>query len=330
MRLFVVLFAAVSVAVLHAEPVQPAANTPFLLSVLNRDGLAIPFAAFTGKRWLTPWPQDQRGVLPMTLDDVERDWWGDQDRPQKMALWMNGQQAGEASFTALSQVRVLCSARLGLRTDYVPRELVPPRLRQPFPKDGVLVSNGIPMGRIETIERGAAEWTRALQLLTNEFDKMEKRAIRSFDGWEHPIKEADRKRTPITMEAMYRAPSDAKGWTTYFVETVRQFPKPQVFLAPTGDYARLRDGGCGLVTVGQGWVHVGPDGKHHVDLTTRITYCDRKGVGFMFPFGTIRAGDKTYWVYQYSGYDDEFYQVVRPEPDDVKVVAGYHGGSCPE
>ena len=50
----------------------------------------------------------------------------------------------------------------------------------------------------------------------------------------------------------------------------------------------------------------------------------------MLPLGTVRANNRTHWVYQYSGYDDEFYQVVRPEPDDVKVVAGYHGGSCPE
>ena len=316
MRLFVVVFLAISV--LHAAQERPPANTPFLLSVLNRDGLAIPFAAFTGKRWLAPWPQHQRGVLPMTLADVENDWWGGEPRPETMAVWMNGQRIGDASFAALSQVRVLCSTRLGLRTDYVPRELVPPRLKQPFPKDGVLVSNDVPLGRIDVVERGSAEWTRALELLTDEFNKMEKRAIASFDGWRHPFSEADRKRTPITMEAMYRAPSDARGWTTYFVETVRQFP------------VRLRDGGCGLLTVGQGWVHVGPDGKRHVDLTSRVTYCDRKGVGFMLPFGTVRAGDKTYWIYQYSGYDDEFYQVVRPEPDDVKVAAGYHGGSCPE
>ena len=317
-RLFVLGFLAVFLSVLRAEPLQPSTNTPFLLAVLNRDGLAIPFAAFTGKRWLSPWPQQQRGVMPMTLDDVESEWWGAEGRPGKLAAWSNGRRIGEASFTALSQVRVLCSTRLGVKTDYVAQELIPPRLRQPFPKDGVLVSNGVTLGRIEPVEKGSAEWTRALQLIADEFNKMEKKAINSFDGWDHPVREPDRIRVPITMEAMYRAPSDAPGWTTYFVETARQFP------------ARLRDAGCGLVTVGQGWVHIGPNGKRHVELTSHVTYCDRKGVGFMLPFGTVRAGDKTYWIYQYSGYDGEFYQVVRPEPDDVKVVAGYHGGSCPE
>ena len=302
----------------RAQTAQAPSSTPFLLGVLHRDGLAVPFAAFTGKRWITPWPQEQRGEMPITIDDVDRDWWGIGERPQRLAVWSNGVKTTDVSIVALSQVKVLCSARLGVRTDYKPRELAPPRLRQPYPKDGLLVAGDATVGRIETVQRGAAEWEKALALIADEFNKNEKRAIRSFDAWEHPFSEEDRKDTPIVMEAMYRAASDAPGWTTYFVEAVRQYP------------ARLRDGGCGLATIGQGWVHMGPDGKRHVELTSRITYCDRKGVGFMLPFGTVRAGGRTYWVYQYSGYDAEFYQVVRPEPDDVKVVAGYHGGSCPE
>lgn len=318
MRWVAIALVSLCLAVPRAQQAQPAANTPFMLAVLNRDGLAVPFAAFTGKRWVAPWPQHQRGELPITLDDVDNDWWGVGARPPRMSVWWNGQKTGETSFAALSQVKVLCSARLGLRSDYKPRELAPPRLRQPYPKDGLLVSNDVPVGRIEAVERGSAEWARALTLIKNEFDKMENRAIKSFDGWRHPFAEGRRKEMPITMEAMYRTPSDASGWITYFVESVRKYP------------ARLGDAGCGLDTTGQGWLHVGPGGKVHVELTSRVTYCDRKGVGFMLPFGTVRAGGKTYWVYQYSGYDAEFYQVVRPEPDDVKVVAGYHAGSCPE
>ena len=315
--LAIILVAALCLAVPRAEQAPPE-NTPFVLGVLNRDGLAIPFAAFTGKRWQAPWPQDQRGEMPITIDDVDRDWWGIGARPEKFDVWWNAEKTGQVSVEALSQVRVLCSARLGLRTNYKPRDLAPPRLRQPYPKDGLLVSNGIPVGRIESVEKGSAEWVRALQIIDDEFNKNEKRAIASFDGWRHPFPEDERRRTPITIEAMYRTSSDEPGWITYFVESLRQYP------------ARLRDAGCGLATSGQGWVHVGPKGKTHVELTSRVTYCDRKGVGFMLPFGTVRAGGRTYWVYQYSGYDDEFYQVVRPEPDDVKVVAGYHGGSCPE
>lgn len=319
MRLTVItLVIGLCLAVPHAQQREAADDGPFVLGVLNRDGLALPFAAFTGKRWVTPWPQGARAEMPITLDDVDRSWWGIGARPPQFDVWWNGEKTGQVTIQALSQVRVLCSARLGVRTDHKPRELAPPRLRQPYPKDGLLVSNGVRIGRIDLVERGSADWERALKLIDDEFNKNEKRAINSFDDWRHPVPDDERKRTPITMEAMYRTASDAPGWVTYFVEAVRQYP------------ARLRDDGCGLATTGQGWVHVGPNGKTHVELTARVTYCDRKGVGFMLPFGTVRAGGRTYWVYQYSGYDDEFYQVVRPEPDDVKVVAGYHGGSCPE
>ena len=321
MRLLATL-ALVALSVSHvlsqARPAGPADNTPFLLAVLNRDGLALPFAAFTGRKWVTPWPMDQRGVLPITLDDVDSDWWGVAARPERMAVWWNGTKNGDVRFTALTQVRSLCSLRLGLRTDYTSRELSPPRLKQPYPKDGLLVSGGVPLGKIDVLDRAAPEWAKMPALITEEFNKMEKRAIRSFGGWDHPIAESTRNRTPVTIEAIYRAPSDEAGWTTFFVETSRQYA------------ARLRDGGCGLTTTGQGWVHIGPGGRIHIELTSRVTFCDRKGVGFMLPFGTIRAGGKTYWVYQYSGYDDEFYQVVRPEPDDIKVQVGYHAGSCPE
>ena len=297
---------------------QRDSNASFLVAVLNRDGLALPFAAFNGKRWLSPWPDQPRNEMPITLGDVESDWWGIGAPPGRMALWRDAEKVGDASFAALAQVKVLCSTRLGLRTDYTSRELAPPRLRQPYPKDGVLISGNVTVGRIDVLDPKAPERARALTLIAEEFDKMEKRAIKSFDSWDHPFSDEARKKVPITVEAMYRAPSDEPGWTTYFVEAVRQFP------------ARLRDSGCGLATTGQGWLHLGPEGKKHVELASRVTYCDRKGVGFMLPFGTVRAGGKTYWIYQYSGYDAEFYQVVRPEPDDVKVLVGYHAGSCPE
>jgi hypothetical protein len=322
MRVFAPL-ALIALSVSHvltqaAPPVSVRDDTPFLLAVLNRDGLALPFAAFNGRKWVTPWPMAQTGVMPITIDDVDKDWWGVGARPERLTAWWNGAKGADVKFTALTQVRSLCSARLGLRTDYKSRELAPPRMKQPYPKDGLLVSSDVPVGKIDIVERASPDAQRMPTLITEEFNKMEKRAIRSFGGWEHPIPEQTRNRTPITVEAVYRAPSDEAGWTTYFVESSRQYP------------ARLRDGGCGLTTTGQGWVHLGPGGRVKMELVSRVTFCDRKGVGFMLPFGTVRAGGKTYWIYQYSGYDDEFYSVVRPEPGDIKVVVGYHAGSCPE
>src|SRR5687768_9018483 len=140
--------AAVLALALMLEGRQGAAPVPdnqaFLLAVLNRDGLAIPFAAFTGRRWTRPWPESRAATLPINLDSVDQDWWGIGGRPERMRLWLNGEKLDEVSFESLVLVRSLCSARVGLRTTHKPRQLAPPRLRQPYPKDGMLVSGGVP------------------------------------------------------------------------------------------------------------------------------------------------------------------------------------------
>lgn len=308
---FLLALIAVPRAVLQSEE-------PFLLAVLNRDGLAQPFAAFTGKRWKASWPDHTQTELPISLESVDTDWWGIGKPPARMAVLAHGKRVGEASPLALAQVRTLCSARLGLRTDYKSPVLLTPRTKAPYPKDGLLVAGSVSLGVIDIVERASFEWNRVLAVIIAEFNRQELLAIRSFDGWRHPLRPEARRGYPIILEAVYRAPSDKTGWTTYFFEAVRQYPS----LDKKDD--------CGLATVGQGWLHVGPREVFELELYSRVTYCDRKGVSVMLPFGTVRAAGRTYWVYQYSGYEDEWYNVVRPEPKDIQTAVAFHAGSCPD
>jgi hypothetical protein len=294
-------------------------RSAFLLAVLSRDGYAMPFASFDGRRWRSPWPSGRNVEMPITMDDVDESWWGIGKRPARMTLWAEGAKVTEVALTRLAVVKSLCSTRLGIQTDYKPRELTPPRMKQPYPKDGLLAAGDITVAPIDIVDRGSADWNRALILITDKFNKLETDATRTFEAWRHPFDAKARRLQPITVEAVYRAPNQEAGWTTYFVEAVRNYP------------ARPRDRGCGLVTTGQGWVHVGPNERDaKVEFTARITYCDRKGVGFMLPLGLVRAGNRTHWVYQFSGFEGEWYQVVDTDKDGVKSVAGFHAGSCPE
>src|SRR4051794_15242920 len=81
----------------------------FLLAVLNRDGYAIPFAAFDGKRWKEPWPESRQAEMPISIDDVDREWWGVGQRPQRMALWSDGAKVAEVALVKLAMVKALCS-----------------------------------------------------------------------------------------------------------------------------------------------------------------------------------------------------------------------------
>ena len=77
--------AAVAVAVplpsLVAAPAQ-SSNTPghLVFGVVRNDGLLLPFAAFDGRKWSTPWPDGIGGPaspdLPVNLASVPVKWWG--------------------------------------------------------------------------------------------------------------------------------------------------------------------------------------------------------------------------------------------------------------
>jgi hypothetical protein len=109
---------------------------------------------------------------------------------------------------------------------------------------------------------------------------------------------------------------DAPGWTSYFVEAVKRYP-------PGPD-----DEDCGLITSARGWIAVGPDGRQRARLRAHVTYCDRRDDTYMLPLGLIKAGGRTYWVYQMSGYGREGYLVERPTPQIVEPQIQYEAGVC--
>jgi hypothetical protein len=110
---------------------------------------------------------------------------------------------------------------------------------------------------------------------------------------------------------------DEAGWSAYYVEAVRRFPPEPL------------DEGCGLVTFTSGWVRINPKGQPLMDLSSRISYCDRKGVSYMLPLGLMTVEGKTYWIYQKSGFDSEWYVVARPASRAIEIHAEYAAGGCP-
>lgn len=293
-------------------------NPPFVLGVLRRDGIVSPFASFDGRRWRARWPLDMRNRdVPISLDDVPGEWWGIEPPPRTMAVWRDGVRSGSIALSGVTMVRPMCEARVGLKSDYRPTELAPPPFERPYPKDGLVASADLSLERIESVEKGSADWNRALSLITEPFNREETGAARSFTSWTHPVRENHRKEVPISMEAVYRAPSSDPEWTAHYVEAVRQYPPgPQ------------DKDGCGLATFASGWVMIGPKDQTRVRISAQVTYCDRKGVGYMLPFGFIRASGKVYWIYQFSGFDEEWYEVAEPTRRGIESRVAYNAGTC--
>ena len=290
----------------------------FSLAVLRRDGLVVPFAAFDGRRWRAQWPADVgRQELPITLDAVPKGWWGLEQRPEKLAWWRDGVRAGDVTITGLTTTRLMCQPRLVLRSDYKVAPPVPPPFERPYPNDGLLVAGAATVTPIAAVGKGSDAWNEALALLPARFNEAESDAAREFSHWRHPVREQDRRRVPITLEALYTAPMDVPGWTASFVEAVRQFP-------PAPD----DKDGCGLVTYASGWILTDPKQKAVVRLTARITYCDRYGARYMLPLGMVPADGKHYWIFQISGYEAEWYEVLRPTPRALDSHVAYLAGTC--
>jgi hypothetical protein len=293
---------------------------PFVVGVLRRDGLIIPFASFDGRRWESAWPVNYRYLeLPISVADIDRGWWGRSvPPPSKMTVWTDGKAGGELTLVAPAFVNVKCGRRMGLRSNYHPAELPPPPNEHPFPKDGLVVSGTQTVGAIETIAKDSPEAVRVAAAIISEFNDAEDAAARAFTDWQHPFSKQQRRTRSIAIEALYRAPMDDAGWTAYYVEAVREYPPGPL------------DRGCGLRTVARGWVGIGPtDKQHYVELGAQVTYCDRFGATFMLPLGLIRAAGGTYWIYQLAGYESESYLIAKPTRKGIDRLVGYPVSACP-
>jgi len=298
----------------------PADTPPFLVGVLRGDGIVIPFAAFDGKNWTGPWPEDiEETDVPAGLEKVPRDWWGKAGPLSLLTAWAGGVSRGVVHLDPgrLAWLRIMCDERAAVRSDYRSPD-PPPKLPalQPYPKDGLAVSGDQRVDPIQILNPASPEWATAAREMTLDFDDAEERAARSFTDWRHPFDKIERRRYVPRIEAMYTAPMDEAGWNAYYLEAVRLYP-------PGPD-----DRGCGLVVSASGWMKVGPNNKRSFDLHARITYCDRDGVGYMLPLGLVKANDRNYWVYQISGFGRESYVIARPRPKEIVSQVLFNGGRC--
>ncbi len=111
---------------------------------------------------------------------------------------------------------------------------------------------------------------------------------------------------------------DEPGWTASYIEATRTYGP-----------------GCCRATSGAGSRRCSPAGftpttrdptKTRSQIVARATYCDRNGVKYMLPFGRIHVGGQLYWVYQFSSFGDEWYEVARMTPLKMGFAVESYGG----
>lgn len=291
-----------------------AADAPrgrFGIGVLRRDGAIIPFAAYDGKRWSSPWPSPQFDlIVPITLGAVPTRWWGP-TRP--LEEWQAWTAAGSRALrvTQPDWVDVHCVRQISLRTDYRPPQPPPPRTVQPYPKDGLAVSPAQPVEPIAILPPGDADARSLLPALTEAFNRAE-RVVQ--DRYTHPIARRAREGVQPTIEAVYALGATPR---VYYVESTR--PYRQLGRSP---------GECEALAFGTGWFVRDASGVRSQMMTVDLLACDRAGGSYMLPLGAMRVADRLFWIAQFSGWDHERFVVLEVKPKSVDVAVNVWGGGC--
>ena len=261
--------------------------------------------AFDGKEWTTPWPADLHfHDVPASLDAVPRKWWGKTGPLERMTLWVGGERRGDITLARPAAVGIMCSPRLGLRSDYVSSLPVPEPGEQSYPKDGLVVSGATEVDAVSLVCARTHPNGQRARPCCRSHSMTRRRGRPRIHGLEAPGPAgASGARFPCgSKRSTRRRWMRQGGW--------------RIASRPMKHYAPLAaDGDCGLISSASGWIIAGPDGKHWTQLLVHITYCDRMDDVFTLPLGVVRAGGRSYWVYQLSGYDREGYVISRPTPE---------------
>ena len=308
---------------------EPARRSDHLvLAVVRNDGILLPFAAFNGRKWSAPWPFLQRRFgpntieIPVNLASVPLDWWGG-ERPGDWRLWpMNSESSRPLTLSTLMMMQIGTDRQIGFRTDQPPVLPPVPPFELPFPKIGVAVAGDTPVTPIATVSALSATRKTFAESLRVEINKAEDRAlgaISASSNWRHPIKREARAALVPEIEAWYITPLGSADERLSYIEAVKKYP-----LQPD-------DNGCGLETFASGWVYHDADPQKNAKarLSAVVTYCDRRGVSYMLPFGQMKVNDRVHWIVQMSGRDHEWYAVVEATPDRPRYVAEFQAGSVP-
>jgi hypothetical protein len=306
---------------------------PFTLAIMRQDGIAIPFAAWTGKAVTNTWPvPEKEAETPITLEEIPKDWWGKPGPPTSWYVWLADGTTTEARMTAPTWFPAHCQQGVGVRTSLPTRQPLPPARLQPYPKVGVAASRQMDFQPIESLG-GTAPIAKVLSeslrdLVNNEEDALVKSHLR--DGWLHPIKAIDRHRVDISIEALYRTPGGVKGVFNYYFEGIKRYTMQS---AAERKPASSDKEPCEVVTFVYGWfASRGEETSVKPRVwQTRLTSCDYESVDVMLPIAYVMMKGEPMWIVQFSGWGRETYALVDSDPGSLKdmIVWASHGGVCP-
>jgi hypothetical protein len=300
---------------LLASVVSAAESPPatFTLGVLRRDAMVVPFATYDGKRWENHWPQPSQGVdIPVNLRSVPRRWWGQGGPLDAWQVWTEAAPPRLVHVRQPDWLQTHCQKQVGLRTDYQPNQWPPGAEAQPYPKDGLAVSPPHVVEPIETLPPDSAERAVLADILRAAFAAREEDALSRAQADGSPVRASKKELEglPITIEALYAFGTKPR---VYWVEAVREYKKEDA---------------CAAIVFGAGWFILDSGRFIFGELDVSVVPCSQEGLQYMFPLGVISLPRGKYWIAQWSGWDNEEYDVIEIGARSIAPVLAVSGGGC--
>lgn len=302
----------------RAPTVTAPRSSAFTIGILRRDGIIVPFATFDGKGWGSSWPVPRLDPeVPISLSNVSSHWWGPAGPLSEWQIWPMVPPGADRKPSTVHVVQpdwipAHCLRQIALRTDYRSTSPVPPATVQPYPKDALAVA---PPQEVEPIEiLDALQSTAVLPEpdLLRRFNQEERRASLDFD---HPIRTRTRETIQPKVEALYgleTTSDDDKTWRIFYVEAERAYTAYEHCLS----------------AFGTGWFIRESARTHWLQMSVDLLSCSLYGASYMLPLGALRLNGKTFWLAQFSGWDQERYVVIQVRHNTVEAVVNASGGGC--
>lgn len=319
------------VLLLAAAPLPRQA--PFSLAILRRDGILRPFASYDG-HWKNSWPvPGQSADMPLSAADIPKGWWPDKKPITEWTLLPIGADPVNVRQVHVKSVNYYlagCIQGVGLLTDYKPTILPPPPRVRPYPKDALAYSGEVTIDPIEIVGPKDAVVDALIKELPGEITPKEDAAIALLNSnrWKHSYDAEERKKVPVSLEALYRAPKgSADGRNLYYFEAVKRYFIPK---APPQLKVQEPERMCDLVTFASGWFALTPQGligDLHGKLV--ISSCDYAQARFLLPMGTVLIDGERDWIVQWSNPSFESYAILQPTGlNSMEQVFEIGGGLC--
>jgi hypothetical protein len=301
--------------VLFAAVVSAAAppSTILTLGILRRDAIVVPFAVYDGQHWENHWPEPTQSVdVPISLRSVPEGWWGHAGPLDSWQIWKGTAAPQLVHVRQPDWLQTHCERQVGLRTDYQPGQRPPGPDAQPYPKDGLAISPPHAVEPVEIVPPTSAEAQQLAGLLPSAFAAREEDALAQAqaDGSPVRVSKKELEALPITIEAVYAAGATHR---VYWVESSREIKK---------------DNECAAIAFGAGWFVFDSGKLTSVDFDVSVVPCNRESLHYMLPLGVLTLPTGRYWIAQWSGWDEEAYDVLNLDGRTIVPALVTSGGGC--